>query len=65
LNAGRTQRSCIGAYLFVTASPCLGCARLIHHSGISRVYLPDTCPDTEGTRYLLLYGVEISSVPSP
>lgn len=59
LNAGRTGRSCMGGWMFCTDPPCLACARMIHHSGITKVLLPNNAPASDGTLYLKQYGVVI------
>jgi len=59
LNAGRTGRSCIGAWLFVTDPPCLACARMIHHSGIVKVLLPNNASSSDGILYLERVGVQV------
>ena len=37
LNALRLGHSTLGMYIVVTCEPCLMCAKMIHHSGITRV----------------------------
>ena len=57
-NAARLGASTVGASLAVTRDPCLNCAKLIHHAGISKVYSP--CNEGEfGVSYLLQHGVEV------
>ena len=57
-NAARLGASTVGASLAVTRDPCLNCAKLIHHAGISQVYSP--CREGEaGVAYLLQHGVEV------
>ncbi len=56
-----------GAWLIVTGEPCLMCAKLLHHAGISRV----VCVrggyrgGDEGLRYLEQHGVHVQLVGGP
>lgn len=62
INAARRGSSTFGAWLAVSRTPCLNCAKAIHHSGLSRVYVIDetsaelTC---QGAAYLREHGVEV------
>jgi dCMP deaminase len=51
-----------GADLFVTHSPCIHCAKLIHQSGISRVYYGKNYRDDAGIEFLKKSGVEVKQV---
>lgn len=42
--AARTGTKTEGAHMYVTATPCSECARLIIQAGIKRVYIPQACP---------------------
>lgn len=58
MNALHKGISVAGCSLVVTLVPCLGCARLIHHSGIAEVYIGSTEEyATEGRKYLEAHGV--------
>jgi len=53
MNALRKGISVLNCKIYITTSPCLVCARLIHHSGIKEVYYPKSCMyDKRGTEYL-------------
>jgi len=55
-----------GAWLIVTGEPCLMCAKLIHHAGISKVLLVGGGYAGEnGVSYLRDHGVEIQAVDGP
>ena len=55
-----------GAWLIVTGEPCLMCAKLIHHAGISKVLLVGGGYAGEnGVGYLGDHGVEIQAVDGP
>ena len=55
----RSANSGLGASLFVTHSPCIECAKLIHQSGISNVYFRDNYRDDAGVKFLQQSGVEV------
>ena len=48
-----------GATLYVTASPCIECAKLIIQSGIRRVVYSETYRLTDGVDLLKRAGVEV------
>lgn len=54
----RSNNSSDGATLYVTASPCLECAKLIIQSGIRRVVFNDLYRLTDGIDLLRRAGVE-------
>ena len=51
-----------GADLFVTHSPCIHCAKLIHQSGISRVYYGENYRDDAGIEFLKKSGVDVKKI---
>ena len=51
-----------GATLYVTASPCIECAKLIIQSGIRRVVYRDEYRLTDGVDLLRRAGVEVEKV---
>lgn len=55
-----------GAWLLVTGEPCLLCAKLIHHAGITRVMVVrHGYAGENGCDYLLSHGVEVTHVDGP
>ena len=59
-NAARQGASTLGKSLAVTCAPCLMCAKLIHHAGVSRVYYKENSyPCEEGIEYLTKVNVEV------
>lgn len=48
----QSSESSVGATLFCTHAPCLGCAKLIHQSGITTVYYRDKYKTNEGLKFL-------------
>jgi dCMP deaminase len=55
-----------GAWLIVTGEPCLLCAKLIHHAGITRVLVVEGGYAGEnGVTYLRDHGVGVATVTGP
>ena len=55
----KSSNSSEGATLYVTASPCIECAKLIIQSGIRRVVYADSYHSTDGIDLLKRVGIEI------
>lgn len=60
----RSNNSSDGATLYVTASPCMECAKLIIQAGISRVVFSELYRITDGLDLLKKAGVEIIHLPA-
>ena len=58
----KSGNSSRGATLYVTASPCMECAKLIIQSGISRVVYRDAYRITDGIDLLRRAGIEVEQV---
>ena len=58
----RSNNSSDGATLYVTASPCIECAKLIIQAGIKRVVYRDSYRLTDGIDLLRRAGVEVEQV---
>ena len=58
----KSGNSSDGATLYVTASPCLECSKLIIQSGIKRVVYRDEYRLTDGIDLLRRAGVEVEKV---
>ena len=58
----KSGNSSAGATLYVTASPCLECSKLIIQSGIKRVVYRDEYRLTDGIDLLRKAGVEVEKV---
>lgn len=55
-----------GAWILVTGEPCVLCAKLIHHAGISKVIVVGGGYAGEnGVEYLRQHGVAVDSVDGP
>lgn len=58
----KSSNSSDGATLYVTASPCLECSKLIIQSGIKRVVYKDEYRLTDGIDLLKKAGIEVEKV---
>lgn len=59
----RSNNSSDGSTLYVTASPCLECSKLIIQAGIKRVVFNDLYRITDGLELLKRAGVEWVHIP--
>lgn len=59
----RSNNSSEGSTLYVTASPCMECSKLIIQSGIKRVVFSELYRITDGLDLLQKAGVEIVHIP--
>lgn len=58
----KSGNSSDGSTLYVTASPCIECAKLIIQAGIKRVVYRDEYRLTDGVDLLRMAGVEVEKV---
>jgi len=58
----RSNESGLGATLFVTHSPCIHCAKLIHQSGINRVFYSENYRDDAGLKFLAKSGIVVEQL---
>ena len=59
----RSNNSSDGATMYVTASPCIECSKLIIQAGISRVVFSELYRMSDGVDLLRKAGVEIVYIP--
>ena len=59
----RSNNSSDGSTLYVTASPCIECAKLIIQAGIRRVVFSELYRITDGIDLLRKAGVEVYHIP--
>ncbi|MBQ8864052.1 MAG: dCMP deaminase family protein [Rikenellaceae bacterium] len=55
----KSANNCDGATLYITASPCIECAKLIIQAGIRRVVYCDAYHSQDGLELLRRVGIEI------
>lgn len=58
-----SNNSSLGATLYVTASPCIECAKLIIQAGIVRVVYRDRYTKTDGCELLERAGISVDNIP--
>lgn len=58
----KSSNSSLGATLYITASPCIECAKLIIQAGIVRVVYCDSYHSSDGLDLLQRAGVEIAQI---
>ena len=59
----RSNNSSDGSTLYVTASPCIECSKLIIQAGISRVVFSELYRSDEGLQLLKRAGIETVHIP--
>lgn len=60
----KSANSSLGATLYITASPCIECAKLIIQAGIRRVVYCDSYHSDDGVELLGRVGIEIAHIPN-
>ncbi len=60
----KSNNSSDGATLYVTAAPCVECAKLIIQSGIRRVVYRDSYRITDGLELMERAGIELLRIPA-
>lgn len=58
----KSNNSSLGATLYVTAAPCMECAKLIIQAGIDRVVYRDAYRVTDGIDLLMRAGVTVEQI---
>lgn len=58
----KSNNSSLGATLYVTAAPCMECAKLIIQAGIERVVYRDAYRVTDGIDLLVRAGVKVEQI---
>ena len=62
LKVAASTRSCVGATLYQTLSPCRECSKLIHQAGIKRVVYSKKYKDDSGLIFLKKAGVILNKL---
>ena len=58
----KSANNCEGATLYITASPCIECSKLIIQAGIKRVVYSDDYRKSDGLDLLRRVGIEITQI---
>lgn len=58
----KSANNCEGATLYITASPCIECAKLIIQAGIKRVVYSDEYRNEDGLNLLRRVGIQIARI---
>ncbi len=58
----KSANNCDGATLYITASPCIECSKLIIQAGIRRVVYCDDYHSTDGIDLLARVGIEVKKI---
>ena len=58
----RSTNSTDGADMFVTCAPCIECAKLIHQSGIRRLFYGHTYRNDDGIEFLKKCNIEVTHI---
>jgi dCMP deaminase len=58
----KSNESANGADMFITHSPCIHCAKLIHQAGIKRVFFGEQYRDDTGIKFLENSGIQVTKV---
>lgn len=65
-NCAASGVSTRGAWIFVTGEPCMMCAKLIHHAGITKVIVVGGgYAGANGVQYLRTHNIDVQSVDGP
>lgn len=59
----KSTESGVGADLYVTHAPCIDCAKLIHQSGITRVFYGSDYRSADGIQFLINSNIEVKKLP--
>lgn len=59
LKIAKSTASSSDSIMFCTHAPCLQCAKLIHQSGVSKLYYRNAYRDSDGVEFLKRSGVDV------
>lgn len=62
LKVAMSTQSCKNASLYVTLSPCKECSKIIHQSGIKKVFYLESYKDDNGLNFLEKAGVQTMKI---
>jgi len=61
----RSTLSSVGSTIFVTHSPCIECAKIIHQAGIESLYYCIDYRSSDGLDFLIKSNVDVRKMPTP
>ena len=65
-NAAANGTATAGAWLIVNGEPCLMCAKVLHHAGVTKVIVVEGgYVGVNGCGYLVHHGVEVECIAGP
>lgn len=62
MKVAKTTNSSLGSTLYVTHAPCIGCAKIIHQSGVKSVYYKHIYRNEDGIKFLETCEVEVTKI---
>ena len=62
MKVAKTTNSSLGSTLYITHAPCIGCAKLIHQSGVKSVYYKHIYRNEDGIKFLKTCKIEVLKV---
>lgn len=62
MKVAKTTNSSLGSTLYITHAPCIGCAKLIHQSGVKTVYYKHIYRNEDGVEFLKNCKIEVTKV---
>ena len=62
MKVAKTTNSSLGSTLYITHAPCIGCAKLIHQSGVKTVYYKHIYRSEDGVEFLKNCKIEVTKV---
>jgi dCMP deaminase len=58
----KTTNSSLDSTLYITHAPCIGCAKIIHQSGVKSVYYKHIYRNEDGIKFLKTCNVEVTKI---
>lgn len=62
MKVAKTTNSSLGSTLYITHAPCIGCAKLIHQSGVKSVYYKHIYRNEDGIKFLETCKIEVTKI---
>jgi dCMP deaminase len=62
MKVAKTTNSSLDSTLYITHAPCIGCAKIIHQSGVKSVYYKHIYRNEDGIKFLKTCNVEVTKI---